>query len=148
MDTRILFSLILGVVVLERLVELILSTRNARRVLARGGVEVGSGHYRWMVAVHSLFLVSCLVEVWWLQPPFVPPLALGMGEGSEVRAPMAVAVIGGLTVSTLLTLVIIPVIYTYTDAFAERVKNRMAWIVHREKRTVTPNRETDAGDAK
>jgi HAE1 family hydrophobic/amphiphilic exporter-1 len=71
-----------------------------------------------------------------------------MGEGSEVRAPMAVAVIGGLTVSTLLTLVIIPVIYTYTDAFAERVKSRMAWIVHREKRTVAPNRETDAADAK
>jgi HAE1 family hydrophobic/amphiphilic exporter-1 len=76
------------------------------------------------------------------------PLALGMGEGSEVRAPMAVAVIGGLTVSTLLTLVIIPVIYTYTDAFAERVKNRLAWIVHREKRTIAPNRETDAADAK
>jgi HAE1 family hydrophobic/amphiphilic exporter-1 len=76
------------------------------------------------------------------------PLALGMGEGSEVRAPMAVAVIGGLTVSTLLTLVIIPVIYTYTDAFAERVKSRLAWVVHREKRTVTTNRETDAADAK
>jgi len=76
------------------------------------------------------------------------PLALGMGEGSEVRAPMAVAVIGGLTVSTLLTLVIIPVIYTYTDAFAERVKNKLSWIVHREERTAAPNYETDAADAK
>ncbi len=39
------------------------------------------------------------------------PLALGLGEGSEVRAPMALTVIGGLTVSTLLTLIVIPVVY-------------------------------------
>jgi HAE1 family hydrophobic/amphiphilic exporter-1 len=71
------------------------------------------------------------------------PLALGMGEGSEVRAPMAVAVIGGLTVSTLLTLVIIPVIYTYTNAFAEKVKSRLLWVVHREKSTAIPSREME-----
>ncbi|PQJ35810.1 acriflavin resistance protein [Salinibacter sp. 10B] len=39
------------------------------------------------------------------------PLALGFGEGAELRAPMAVPVIGGLVVSTLLTLVVIPVLY-------------------------------------
>jgi HAE1 family hydrophobic/amphiphilic exporter-1 len=43
------------------------------------------------------------------------PIALGQGEGSESRAPMAVAVIGGLTVSTLLTLVVVPVAYTLID---------------------------------
>jgi HAE1 family hydrophobic/amphiphilic exporter-1 len=43
------------------------------------------------------------------------PLALGIGEGVEVRAPMAITVIGGLTVSTLLTLVVIPVIYCLVD---------------------------------
>lgn len=43
------------------------------------------------------------------------PLALGWGEGAEVRAPMAVTVIGGLTVSTLLTLVVIPVMYAVVD---------------------------------
>jgi HAE1 family hydrophobic/amphiphilic exporter-1 len=43
------------------------------------------------------------------------PLALGIGEGVEVRAPMAITVIGGLTVSTLLTLVVIPVIYCIVD---------------------------------
>jgi HAE1 family hydrophobic/amphiphilic exporter-1 len=66
------------------------------------------------------------------------PLAIGVGEGSEVRAPMAVAVIGGLTVSTLLTLVIIPVIYTYTDAFAGWVRGRLLWIIHREKTASGP----------
>jgi hydrophobic/amphiphilic exporter-1 (mainly G- bacteria), HAE1 family len=43
------------------------------------------------------------------------PMALGFGEGSEVRAPMAITVIGGLVVSTLLTLVVIPVVYTLMD---------------------------------
>ncbi|GJM11180.1 MAG: acriflavin resistance protein [Lysobacteraceae bacterium] len=43
------------------------------------------------------------------------PLALGIGEGAEVRAPMAITVIGGLLVSTLLTLVVIPVMYELLD---------------------------------
>ncbi|UCE01603.1 MAG: efflux RND transporter permease subunit [Candidatus Latescibacterota bacterium] len=43
------------------------------------------------------------------------PMALGFGEGAEIRAPMAIAVIGGLTLSTLLTLVVIPVFYSVVD---------------------------------
>jgi len=43
------------------------------------------------------------------------PMAMGFGEGSEVRTPMAITVIGGLTVSTLLTLVVIPVVYSLMD---------------------------------
>ncbi|MCP4149574.1 MAG: efflux RND transporter permease subunit [bacterium] len=43
------------------------------------------------------------------------PLAIGIGEGAEVRAPMAITVIGGLFVSTLLTLVVIPVVYSIMD---------------------------------
>ncbi len=43
------------------------------------------------------------------------PMALGLGEGSELRAPMALTVIGGLTSSTLLTLVVIPVVYSLLD---------------------------------
>ncbi|MEZ2320652.1 MAG: efflux RND transporter permease subunit [Microcoleus sp.] len=45
------------------------------------------------------------------------PIALGLGAGSQVRSPMAMAVIGGLMTSTLLTLVVIPVIFTYMDGF-------------------------------
>jgi HAE1 family hydrophobic/amphiphilic exporter-1 len=40
------------------------------------------------------------------------PMAIAGSEGAEVRRPMAITVIGGLTVSTLLTLVVIPVIYS------------------------------------
>jgi HAE1 family hydrophobic/amphiphilic exporter-1 len=43
------------------------------------------------------------------------PLALGIGEGAEIRSPMAITVIGGLSVSTLLTLVVIPVVYSVLD---------------------------------
>jgi HAE1 family hydrophobic/amphiphilic exporter-1 len=43
------------------------------------------------------------------------PLALGFGEGAEVRAPMAITVIGGLLMSTMLTLVVIPVVYSIVD---------------------------------
>jgi HAE1 family hydrophobic/amphiphilic exporter-1 len=43
------------------------------------------------------------------------PIAAGTGAGSESRAPMAVAVIGGLIVSTMLTLVVVPVVYTLVD---------------------------------
>lgn len=43
------------------------------------------------------------------------PLAMGFGEGAELRAPMAVTVIGGLLVSTVLTLVVIPVMYAVID---------------------------------
>jgi HAE1 family hydrophobic/amphiphilic exporter-1 len=43
------------------------------------------------------------------------PMALGLGEGAEIRAPMAVTVIGGLTISTLLTLIVIPTMYFVMD---------------------------------
>jgi hypothetical protein len=43
------------------------------------------------------------------------PIAFGAGSGSESQAPMAVAVIGGLVTSTLLTLVVVPVVYTLFD---------------------------------
>ena len=43
------------------------------------------------------------------------PLALGFGEGAEIRSPMAITVIGGLTVSTVLTLIVIPVVYSLVD---------------------------------
>ncbi len=43
------------------------------------------------------------------------PLAIGFGDGAELRAPMGITVIGGLLVSTLLTLVVIPVMYSLMD---------------------------------
>jgi len=49
------------------------------------------------------------------------PLAIGLGDGAELRAPMAITVIGGLTISTLLTLVVIPVMYAVLDRKTYRV---------------------------
>ncbi|MGQ9632268.1 MAG: efflux RND transporter permease subunit [bacterium] len=43
------------------------------------------------------------------------PMALGFGEGAEIRSPMAITVIGGLTISTLLTLILIPTVYAALD---------------------------------
>jgi hydrophobic/amphiphilic exporter-1 (mainly G- bacteria), HAE1 family len=48
------------------------------------------------------------------------PLALGLGDGGELQAPMGRAIIGGVITSTLLTLIVVPVIYTYLDAWSQR----------------------------
>ncbi|HEX2651134.1 MAG TPA: efflux RND transporter permease subunit [Burkholderiales bacterium] len=61
------------------------------------------------------------------------PLALGLGEGGEQRAPMGQAVIGGVITSGLLTLVVVPVIYTYLD-------DLVAWASRFAK--IAPSRET------
>ncbi len=42
-------------------------------------------------------------------------MALGIGEGAEVRAPMAITVIGGVLLTTFLTLLVIPVVYSVMD---------------------------------
>ena len=50
------------------------------------------------------------------------PAALSRGEGSEFRAPMALAVIGGVVTSTFLTLLVVPVVYTWVDRLASRAR--------------------------
>jgi len=54
------------------------------------------------------------------------PMAIGIGEGGEIRAPMAITVIGGLLVSTLLTLLVIPVMYAVLDGSREAVGELIA----------------------
>ncbi|MEA5518043.1 efflux RND transporter permease subunit [Limnoraphis robusta] len=51
------------------------------------------------------------------------PIALELGAGSQTRSPMAIAVIGGMTTSTLLTLVVVPVWFTYVDNFQHGLQN-------------------------
>jgi len=62
------------------------------------------------------------------------PMAIGFGEGSEVRTPMAITVIGGLLVSTFLTLVVIPVVYSLLD--------RKKWSVADETEAALPEPAT------
>jgi HAE1 family hydrophobic/amphiphilic exporter-1 len=52
------------------------------------------------------------------------PMALGLGEGGELQAPMARVVVGGLTTSTLITLVFIPMVYMTVEEFVEWMKAR------------------------
>ena len=52
------------------------------------------------------------------------PIALGLGAGAETRAPMAIAVIGGLATSSVLTLIVVPVIFS---------------VIHEIKQKSTPN---------
>jgi HAE1 family hydrophobic/amphiphilic exporter-1 len=54
------------------------------------------------------------------------PLAFALSEGSEQRAPMGQAVIGGVITSSLLTLVVVPVIYCYLDDLGAWAKRRFA----------------------
>ncbi len=77
-DSRWLFTALIALVGLERLVELRLASRNRRWLLARGAVEVGESHYPWMVMLHSTFLLAAPMEVWFLERPLIPPLALAM----------------------------------------------------------------------
>jgi HAE1 family hydrophobic/amphiphilic exporter-1 len=52
------------------------------------------------------------------------PLAMAFGDGAEQRAPMGQAVIGGVMTSSLLTLIVVPVIYTYLDDFTQWLRRR------------------------
>ena len=89
-------------VAIQRLLELRYSRRNERRLRARGAVERGAGHYPVMVAIHTLWLVSTLLEgllrgpvipAWWPLPLaaflLVQPLRywaiLSLGENWNVR---------------------------------------------------------------
>jgi HAE1 family hydrophobic/amphiphilic exporter-1 len=54
------------------------------------------------------------------------PLALGVGEGAETQAPLAIVVIGGLTFSTFLTLVMVPVVYLLMDRLSDFLNRQLA----------------------
>jgi methyltransferase len=72
------FTILVALVALERLVELVVSRRNAAWSFARGGTETGRGHYPFMVVLHSGFLLAMLVEAWARRPEVEPPLAWTM----------------------------------------------------------------------
>lgn len=72
------FTLLVAAVAVERIVELVVSARHLRWARERGGVETGAGHYPLMAAVHSLLLVSCVVEVHLADRPFIPGLGWPM----------------------------------------------------------------------
>ena len=62
------------------------------------------------------------------------PMAIGMGDGGETQAPMGRAVIGGVITSTLLTLVVVPVAYTYLDNLGKRATRWFKGKGHEEEK--------------
>jgi HAE1 family hydrophobic/amphiphilic exporter-1 len=66
------------------------------------------------------------------------PLAMAIGAGAEARAPMARAVIGGLITSTLLTLFVVPVMYTFLDDFGRWVSSRLTSAAEHEAHGALP----------
>jgi len=59
------------------------------------------------------------------------PLALGWGADPSFRSPMAVAVIGGLVTSTLLSLLVVPAVFTYIDDVQKLFGSAIAWLRRR-----------------
>ena len=53
------------------------------------------------------------------------PTALSLGRGGEFRAPVATSIVGGLILSTMLTLLVIPCVYTYFDDLSRFVSRRI-----------------------
>ncbi|MEL7060799.1 MAG: efflux RND transporter permease subunit, partial [Acidobacteriota bacterium] len=77
--------------------------------LAEAAVEAGSVRLRPILMTTSTTVLGLL------------PMAVGLGDGAEIRRPMALAVITGLAVSTLLTLVVIPTIYVLIEGLRRRI---------------------------
>jgi methyltransferase len=72
------YLVLVGLVVLERLAELVVARRNLAWARARGGVEYGRGHYPFIVLLHVALLAAAPAEVWALHRPFLPALGWPM----------------------------------------------------------------------
>jgi len=86
--SRAAYFAFLGLIVVERVVELFVSRRNARIAFSKGGREYGRSHFPAMAVFHAAFLASCAAEVAFLHRPF--PGAIGV-----------VALIGAVTAQAL-----------------------------------------------
>ena len=62
----------------ERIVELVVSKRNAALAMSQGGREYGQRHFPWMVTLHTGFLLACIAEVVLAGRPFIPALGWPM----------------------------------------------------------------------
>ncbi|HWC84392.1 MAG TPA: isoprenylcysteine carboxylmethyltransferase family protein [Pseudonocardiaceae bacterium] len=78
MVSAVWFTVLVGLVAVERLAELVVAKRNLAWSLARGGRESGFGHYPAMVVLHTGLLAGALLEVWLGGRPFVPALGWPM----------------------------------------------------------------------
>lgn len=76
------FTIIVILIILQRLVELVVAKRNEKKMLAKGAYEVGASHYPYMIILHSSFFVSLIIEVMYgnaLQTPHYLLLIVFLG---------------------------------------------------------------------
>lgn len=94
--TRDAYLAFLALLALERGVELVVSARHARQLLARGGIEAGRRHYPPMVVFHASFLLACAVEAFAYPrpPPGVAFLALAGALAAQGLRWWAIATLG------------------------------------------------------
>jgi methyltransferase len=78
MTSLVAFTILVGLVGLERVAELVVSTRNAAWSKRQGGIETGLGHYPFMVVLHTGLLVGALAEAWLRRPDVPSALAWSM----------------------------------------------------------------------
>lgn len=97
MTSLLAFTVLVALVGLERVAELVVSTRNAAWSRERGGVETGLGHFPFMVVLHTALLVGALVEAW-VRRPDVPSLLawsmLGLVVASQALRWWCIATLG------------------------------------------------------
>jgi HAE1 family hydrophobic/amphiphilic exporter-1 len=101
-----------GIVLVDRINQL----RQQKMHLAAAVVQAGSERLRPILMTTATTVLGLM------------PMALGLGEGAELRAPLAVTVISGLLLATLLTLVVVPVIYTLLTG-GERLRTESGALV-------------------
>ncbi len=121
------FVMLMGLVTKNAILLVDFANQARRQGMERGAALLEAAHVRLRpILMTTLAMVFGMI-----------PLALGLAEGSEQRAPMGQAVIGGIITSSILTLVVVPVIYTWLDDFA----------VWARRRFLPPAPETMAGGA-
>lgn len=87
-------------------------------------LEAGRARLRPILMTTATTVLGLLPLTGWLAE--LPVLAVGAGEGAEIRAPLAITVIAGLISSTLLTLVVVPVVYFLVERTAQALRPRRA----------------------
>jgi methyltransferase len=121
----ILFTVFVLLTGVERVVELVISKRNAAWAFARGGVESGRGHFPAMVALHTGMLVGALAEVWLLDRPFIPALGWPMLVLALLCQVGRYAVIGSLGRQWNTRVIVVPGL-----PLVRRGLYRFAWLRH------------------
>ena len=79
LDSRVVFTIIVALEAGERIFELVLSARNTRRTMGRGGVEHAEPIHWLVVVFHTAWIVAAPLEVWLLDRPWVPGLSAILG---------------------------------------------------------------------